>query len=254
MIDTAIKAYHCPTNNNFGDIFTEYLFSRLLGITLIQSEPPEARLLGCGSIMEIAEDGLSRSIFGTGVQYEGTQFDLRSSQVYALRGFLTKYRCETYDNPVLGDPVLLSYILAERSQKIWDLGIIPHEVDQDDSQVKEWAELSDVLIIDILGGVNYVLSAIASCRTIVSSCLHGLVAADSLEIPNQWIELSDRVCGKGFKFRDYYSLFDLDPQPWHEIAMPTDPWFRKGIWAIKRDLLRAAATLAKDLINERDRH
>jgi hypothetical protein len=41
--------------------------------------------------------------------------------------------------------------------------------------------------------------------------LHGLVLADAIGIPNVWTLLSEnKVVGHGFKFRDYYSAFDID--------------------------------------------
>lgn len=30
-------------------------------------------------------------------------------------------------------------------------------------------------------------------------------------VPAAWVELSDKVAGKGFKFADYYSVFDREP-------------------------------------------
>ena len=50
-----------------------------------------------------------------------------------------------------------------------------------------------------------------SCKHIISSSLHGLICSDSLGIPNRWIKLS-QLLGNDFKFKDYYSVFDIEPQ------------------------------------------
>ena len=42
---------------------------------------------------------------------------------------------------------------------------------------------------------------------ILSSSLHGLVAADSFGIPNIRMVCSDRIYGGDFKYDDYYSAF-----------------------------------------------
>jgi pyruvyltransferase len=61
----------------------------------------------------------------------------------------------------------------------------------------------EIHFIDIQANPFSVIREIDKCQNILSSSLHGLVFADALNIPNAWSELSDRVSGKGFKFRDY---------------------------------------------------
>ena len=41
------------------------------------------------------------------------------------------------------------------------------------------------------------IKQIADCE-IISSALHGLIAADSLNIPNKWIKLSNKLVGNNF--------------------------------------------------------
>ena len=50
--------------------------------------------------------------------------------------------------------------------------------------------------------------------------MHGLIAADSLGIPNQWFALSEQVIGNGYKFADYYSVFEINPKSIDVLNQP----------------------------------
>ena len=56
--------------------------------------------------------------------------------------------------------------------------------------------------------IEAVIDAIASWDIVVSSCLHGLVAAVAYGKPVVWAKFSDRMMGDGFKFRDFFATFD----------------------------------------------
>jgi glycosyltransferase involved in cell wall biosynthesis len=136
-------------------------------------------------------------------------------KIHALRGFLSKARCEKLlniklDNIALGDPGLLLNKLVNYKNilKTCDVGIIPHYHDKDNINLQN-IKLTKykIKIIDISANVEEVINSIASCKIIFSSAMHGLIASDAFLIPNQWIELSDKVYGNGYKFLDYYSVF-----------------------------------------------
>ena len=40
--------------------------------------------------------------------------------------------------------------------------------------------------------------------------MHGRIIAEAYRIPFEWIKLSDKVLGNGFKFEDYLSATDRD--------------------------------------------
>jgi len=71
----------------------------------------------------------------------------------------------------------------------------------------------DVLVIDVMRNPLAVFEDIDKCDLILSSSLHGIVVADSLNIRNAWIHLSDRIVGKGFKFYDYFSAIGVRQNP-----------------------------------------
>ena len=72
----------------------------------------------------------------------------------------------------------------------------------------------EICLIDICDEPRVLIRNVAQCENILSSSLHGLVLADSLGIPNRWLQAYGDVLGAGFKFRDYYSVYEIDrPEP-----------------------------------------
>jgi hypothetical protein len=68
-------------------------------------------------------------------------------------------------------------------------------------------------VIDVRREPEAVFRDVAACESILSSSLHGLITADSFGIPSAWIELSSKVLGDGFKFRDYFSSIGIRHEP-----------------------------------------
>jgi pyruvyltransferase len=68
--------------------------------------------------------------------------------------------------------------------------------------------MEDVIIIDVRQKPEPFIDQLIKCEYIVSSSLHGLILADSYQIPNKWAAFSDKITGGSFKFRDYYSTTD----------------------------------------------
>lgn len=64
----------------------------------------------------------------------------------------------------------------------------------------------DLLVISpVRKRAQTVLEEICSCQYIVSSSLHGLIIADSYNIPNGRIKLNELDDSNDYKFKDYYS-------------------------------------------------
>src|SRR4029078_1873094 len=123
--------------------------------------------------------------------------------VLALRGRLTRARVSpAIDSTVLGDAGLLCDLFRRSGAKRYKRGIIPHFVDVEDAIVRHVARSSDeIAVIDICGPTLEVIERVEECEHVVSSSLHGLILADSLGIPNRWIELNrgpEKVSGGGF--------------------------------------------------------
>lgn len=58
--------------------------------------------------------------------------------------------------------------------------------------------------------VETVVSTICGWEAVVSSCLHGLVAAIAYGKPTLWGRFSNRMLGDGFKFRDMFASVGVD--------------------------------------------
>ena len=81
---------------------------------------------------------------------------------------------------------------------------MPHVCDLNDPAVTDLlGRYENAKFINVKDDPIAVLTEIAQCRCILSSSLHGLIAADSFHIPNLHIVFSDRPLGDGYKFDDY---------------------------------------------------
>jgi pyruvyltransferase len=241
-------------HGNFGDKITPLLLKRA-GVPVEWAAPEHADLIGVGSILEKAPQNFRGTIWTTGFMHESSQRDFSRARVLAVRGHLTREHIGGARITV-GDAGLLCDELAPASvAKKHKLGIIPHFVDAADPLVRALANSStDIVVIDICAEENDVLRSIAACEHIISSSLHGLIVADSLGIPNRWLELNrgaEQVTGAGFKYRDYYSVFGLDAQPLHlqpsatlnDILRAITPYSRAGISQLKQQLRATVASI-----------
>lgn len=175
------------------------------------------------------------SIWGTGfISYKekDTPFYRRNMKFCAVRGELSKRRVENLLNKTLNIPtgdagILSSYLLKEKVEKKYKVGIIAHFKEQDEPVFQKLLEnYEQSTYIDVRQHPSIVIKQIAECETIISSSLHGLIIADSLHIPNIHIVVSNKLLGDGFKFDDYYSAYGLK-HPYLEInkvPFPTLEW------------------------------
>jgi hypothetical protein len=122
------------------------------------------------------------------------------------------------------------------------LAVVPHYVDRDHPLVVALRDQypQDVAIIDVTAAPRVVLEEIAASEAVISSSLHGLIAAQALLKPASWVSLSDKVYGGGFKFRDHFSAIQLPCQPLefskprslssilHDLQPATSQWQERG--------------------------
>lgn len=212
---------------NVGDVLNPYLVSKVAGKdTFLTKHRTQAHLLAIGSIMHF---GTPHShVWGSGV-IECDQLPpdstLKRMKFYAVRGKSTKQllqeRGVSLGNLPLGDPAVLTstFYTPKRSDKRYKVGIVPHFVDFDNQIFDELKENHDIRIIDVRQHPESFIDQLCSCDHVLSSSLHGLILADTYNIPNAWVRFSDRVIGGNFKFLDYYSTTDmgLDREPLSQL-------------------------------------
>lgn len=225
-----MKLYFFKDQPNFGDLLNGYIFEKIFNIKIELSDILNSDFVGIGSLFEFLFSRHNHfikrvfykpiKIFGTGfikqAETEMLYYPKRKMKIYAVRGYLTYERLlknglvKPSDNIAIGDPGLLVSKLIDTSKikKKYDLGIIPHYVDKN-SPLLDNIKVKNSVILDITKNPIDLLHDIAECKVIISSAMHGLIAADSLGIPNMRIILSDKITGGDYKYDDYYSAFGI---------------------------------------------
>ncbi|MDG9667851.1 polysaccharide pyruvyl transferase family protein [Hahella sp. CR1] len=211
-----ITAYWWNGETNFGDLITPELL-KFYGFTPVHASALSCEVLSTGSILQFSSIDYKGHIIGSGL-IKDLEFPMPEAHVLAVRGSLTRDRIKAPSNVPLGDPGLLApkLLRGERAKKKYILGVIPHYVDANDRRITQLTSRypSEVKLISVKRKPGEVFKDIDECEYILSSSLHGIISADALGIPNIWMSLSDKVVGGGFKFRDYGTAIDAEPQPY----------------------------------------
>lgn len=98
---------------------------------------------------------------GSGFISSSSKFKIKPKQICAVRGPLTRDLIikQGIECPeIYGDPALLYPLFYKPTiKKKYRLGVIPHYVDQNNPLLKIFKQYQDILIIDILAGINQVV-------------------------------------------------------------------------------------------------
>lgn len=228
-IGNKLNLYYFDSRPNFGDLLNIDIFKKIFNIDVQYSDIQDSEVIAIGSLFELlfskSNHFIKRffrpaiTVWGTGFIQEQTQknyYPIRKMKIYAVRGYLTYERLKKYglvkpgDNIAIGDPGLLvsKLINTSKIKKKYDLGIIPHYVDQNNPLLNN-IKVKNSIVLDITKNPIDFLHDIAECKTVISSAMHGLIAADSLGIPNIRMILSDKITGGDYKYDDYYSAFSI---------------------------------------------
>ncbi len=201
------------SNKNWGDAINPLICNLISGKNINQistkDENSSFRYYCIGSILDHPSSP-NFEVWGSGFMYKRSKLKHKPNKIHAVRGPLTRDLLikQGYDCPeIYGDPALLyPKFYQPKIEKKYKYGIIPHFVDQEHPWVKSFENNPEINIINILDdSTNKFVDEVNKCEVILSSSLHGIICGDSYGIPSYWIELSNKVLGKGFKFRDYFA-------------------------------------------------
>lgn len=244
-----IKLHWASSKPNFGDYLSPLIVECVSGRKVLHSAPGEADLIAIGSILQRVKNRCwtrRTHIWGSGYIEAGKVVRSRH-YIHATRGPLSANRLSS-DVGVYGDPGLLvdrlldGRVIAKKHR----VSIIAHYQDKDSQELKQWLErYPDANVIDVFSEPLRILTDIAASHFVLSSAMHGLIAADGLGVPNERIVLTGALRGGDFKFEDYYRGIRIDPpqnaEP-HAVACFEEriaSYLRPGLDDIKETLVTA---------------
>ena len=194
-----VKWYTEPLN--FGDVLTPAILEHF-GIEFkYAGRLTDADTLCVGSIARMASAGMA--VFGSGVIRRGEQLCPQADWRY-VRGPRSRKNvidCGGTCPEIYGDAALLLPLMCAESDKQYDVGIMPHYADYD-FVLRMYANSHHVINV-VNRDPLAVAREITKCRKIISSSLHGIIAAHAYQIPTAWVSLS-KLHGDGIKFIDHY--------------------------------------------------
>lgn len=203
---TTVYVYYAKHTKNWGDKLNKPLVEFISGNEVhCSKQSDKIKYFVIGSILEHMD--ANSIIWGSGFISKDSNISTKPRKIHAVRGPLTRLKLLEHNiecPEIYGDPALLYPLFYNPNiTKTNEIGIIPHYVDRDN----EWVisqEQRGIKIIDIKQEINAVVDQIKSCKAVLSSSLHGLIAAESYNIPNYWIRLSNNIIGGNFKYIDYF--------------------------------------------------
>ncbi|MBQ6516174.1 polysaccharide pyruvyl transferase family protein [bacterium] len=266
-----MKLFWCDIDN-FGDALNVYIFKKCFGVDVENADLFDSDAMGIGSVLDnilLSTKDLKKvfkilkakkpiyilsSGFGweaehycAKIRYFKNMYPKRKIKAVALRGIYTKELCEkvfktSFDDVALGDLGLLaSYLIDDtKSEKKYEMGIVPHYADLQSPVFKKILEENpNSIIINTHDNPVEFLNKLNMCKTVVSTGMHPLIAADSLGIPNIWARISEKTTTR-FKYKDYYSVFGINPQPYDLNNNSINPDIIRQNYAVDFEKVKAA--------------
>jgi pyruvyltransferase len=211
---------------NFGDVLTANILNHY-GIEFKHTNNQyEGKYFATGSIIRLAKNGAT--ILGSGCIRENEDLD-RSNIYRFVRGPITRDRvleCGGECPEIYGDPALLLPRFCPPSEKQHKVGFIPHYSHRN-KYTKQLAKTNGWYYIDLVDDDPLVPARkISSCETVMSTSLHGIIAAHAYGIPAAHVTTSNtcQLWGDGTKFLDYYASVGLT----HKLYGTDNPRFEVG--------------------------
>lgn len=203
--------------SNFGDEMAVWILSRMTNAELLYVNGNQnGKLLTIGSILNhyalngdyIWGSGINGKLLDSNGEIYFTPY-VRQLNVYAVRGELTRNFLLSKNiicPEVYGDPGLLfSHLYPEYKYKPkkGKVKIFSHYHDKSYFNNNKFIIENNITIIHADWDFNRILDEVLECEFLMSTALHGLIIADSFNIPNRYLRISEHE--NMFKFDDYYS-------------------------------------------------
>ena len=245
--------------NNLGDDLSKIIVNYMLhrqGLSLEDKIAPKIKhLYAVGSIINMGYQ--NATIWGSGFLEDLTAKDkfmhhrpMRDLDIRCVRGPKTRdillhlgYKC----HEVYGDPALLMPLLyAPEVDVTQDYIIIPHF--RKEEEYRERFPENSIQTM-VTNDYKWVISRMCSSKKVISSSLHGIILAETFNIPAVW--LRDRDSIKDFKYYDYYystRRFEVHYARNIEDAIEMDPMpLPSNLYALRDGLI---STFPYDLWDE----
>jgi pyruvyltransferase len=197
--------------NNFGDIICPNILTEMTGEEIVFSNK-ENCLVTIGSVAFYNFNN-KRQFWGSGaIDTKQHNRFVKQNVYHAVRGPLTRKRIIKAGGEcpeVYGDPSMLLPIMFPkdkiRKTESREFTFLPHWQDLEIVKKYKSVKESDVKIVDIMSGVDSVLSEIVSSNVLLTSSLHGLIVGESYGVPTLFVEVGRNLYGGKFKFHDYFN-------------------------------------------------
>jgi pyruvyltransferase len=208
---------------NFGDTLSPMIVERLSGKPVVFADVYHCDMIAIGSILDkvvkrqwkrLLRMRLNKiKVFGSGSLGPTTIPRHKFLDIVAVRGPMTRDAMNLSPDLPLGDPgILIDRLFPIKPGKEFHWGVIPHVTDQESPVLRGTVETTPgVTVIDLRDpDIAGVVQKIAACEFVVSTSLHGLIAADALGVPHIWTRVSGNIHGGDWKFLDYFKSIGLD--------------------------------------------
>ena len=210
-----IPLYYWTMKTNVGDVASMSLLNYVYkdrGDINFYHCTENAKVSCIGSVLEHKAITKDTYICGSGWHnYLGTEFKGDLNKVLGVRGKLTADFLGLNCNDIcLGDPALLfPRYYNKQVEKKYDYAMICHLKDL--KYFREKYKDSELHIIGVdTNNVEAFIDEVLKCKFIFSSSLHGLIFAHAYNIPAIHLERIMLESKDNFKFKDYYSVLDID--------------------------------------------
>lgn len=226
-----ISLCYWNTVSNFGDSLSPYLISKITGCEVKRASfKDKEKLVAIGSLIRSSTLFSQSHIWGSGSLTRDPfrkvpiyslhkhiqnwyKRSFKQSIIYALRGPLTGNICEKagFKVPkIYGDPAILIPRFYQPKPLTTDkhkIGLVLHHTQS--NQLKNIdSDLFKVISVarSTPHEIENFIDELASCESIFSSSLHGVIVAQAYGIPAQWITVKDSPIhdDQNFKFEDYF--------------------------------------------------